>query len=115
MLFPSPPPSDAGKPAKVVCFVNSEWGFSDAALPKLKHLLKRHPNLRCRVTHSSLTAYFDTENEAEFPAFISDIQKTSEDKDFEDFRISIAEGKIHSPTDFTSLELRAIRNLKNEH
>lgn len=95
---------------RVIQFGSSDWGFTDASLPKLRSILAELGDEDVQVWHSGLTAKFRGEEKKEAyercEAMLEGLLPLPE---FEGFKIGVAEGESENFIDDGRIAMDAMK------
>ena len=109
--------STAKKPARqklrVIQFSSSDWGFSDASIPKVRALLASFGDEEVDLVHSGLTVKFRGEEKKEaYERCKAALEELLISPEFEGFRIGFAEGESENIIDDSRIGFAAMKNAR---
>lgn len=96
----------------VLVFFDPEWGFSDAALPKLRVLLQKMGGPPVELSHRGLTiCFWGEDREDELRRIKALLELSATEPEFEGFRIGVAEGMFENAADRGRITRQAFKNV----
>ncbi|HND62197.1 MAG TPA: hypothetical protein PLB90_12020 [Opitutaceae bacterium] len=109
--------SKAAKPSaqtlRVIHFASHDWGFTDAAQPRVQELLRSLEEEDVEMFHSGLTLRFrGEEKQAAFDRVRALLEQLLPLPEFEGFKIGIAQGLVTHPMDDLDVIAVAVKNAK---
>ena len=109
-LFRKAAPSPAQK-LRVIQFGSSDWGFTDASMPKVRGVLAQLEDEDVQVWHSGLTVKFrGEEKKVAYERCKALLEELLPMPEFEGFKIGVAEGESENFIDDGKIAMQAMKN-----
>lgn len=97
----------------VIHFSSTDWGFTDASMPKVRSLLASLGDEDVEVFHSGLTVRFrGAENKEDYERCKTALEELLPLPEFGGFKIGVAEGESESIVDDSRIGFAAAKNAK---
>ena len=95
---------------RVIQFGSSDWGFTDASMPKVRNILAQLQDEDVQVWHSGLTAKFRGEKKKiDYERVKTLLEMSLTQPEFEGFKIGFAEGDSENFIDDGRIAMEALK------